>query len=483
MARLVLTRPVEVVNVGLPLFAEAVRAQDRPVQQVEWRIPAGGDPDAVRALCRVHGEAGAAIDAANAEVVRRLDEGVPRLTGVATLGEAVPGVTGRMLLHCGPPLPYAEHCDPLRRSMRAAAVAEGWAADPAGADRLLHDGAVALDAANHHDTVVPMASAVGPSQPALVVDMADGGTRAFAPVNQGPGDVAWFGRDSDAAIDRLRLLADVVGPALRRILDQLGPLDILAVAAQGVTMGDDLHMRTQAATNLLLRTWLPGVAELPDAHRRPVADFLAGNHLFFLNLAMAAAKSLQLWAERVDGSSIVTTMARNGTTFGIKLGGSPRWHLDAAPEVGDALYHSGFGPDCSARDIGDSAVLELTGLGGPAAGGSAAVAAFLGGSMADAAAATEDFRAVCAGTSSRFTLPPMGFAGTPLGVDVRKVVELGITPKVTTGILHATDGGQVGAGVATAPVGPFVAALHDLADRVGDGGGREDGTTPAPAHR
>ncbi len=109
-------------------------------------------------------------------------------------------------------------------------------------------------------------------------------------------------------------------------------------------------------------------------------------------------------------------------------------------------------------------------MGGPAAGGSAAVAAFLGGTMADAAAATEGFRAICAGTSSRFTLPPLDFAGTPLGVDVRKVVELAITPKVTTGILHASAGiGQVGAGVAAAPLDCFVAALHELVGRVSPG--------------
>jgi hypothetical protein len=94
------------------------------------------------------------------------------------------------------------------------------------------------------------------------------------------------------------------------------------------------------------------------------------------------------------------------------------------------------------------------------------VAAFLGGTMADAAAATEGFRSICAGTSSRFTLPPMGFAGTPLGVDVRKVIELGVTPKVTTGILHVSAGtGQVGAGVATAPMECFRAALLELAGK------------------
>ncbi|MGE3285041.1 MAG: DUF1116 domain-containing protein [Pseudonocardia sp.] len=463
---MLLPTEVSVVNIGLPMFADAVRVQNRPVAHVDWRIPAAGDHDDVAALTTLYGAASAGIDAANAEVVRRLDTGVPQLTGVSTVGDAVPGVEGRMLLHCGPPLPYGEHCDPLRRSLRAAAVAEGWATDVAEADALLASGAVTLDAANHHDTVVPMASAIGPSAPVLVVDERESGLRAFAPLNQGPGEVAWFGRETDAAIARLRLLRDAAGPAVAAIVERTGPVDLLAIAAQGITMGDDLHMRTQAATNLLTRAWLPHIAALPDAVRSPFADYLGGNHLFFLNLAMAAAKSLQLWAGQVRGSSIVTTMARNGTTFGIKLAGDDTWHITDAPPVGEALYNAGQGPRTSAPDIGDSAVLELTGMGGPAAGNSPAVASFLGGSMADAAAATEAFGLICAGTSSRFTLPAMGFTGTPLGVDARLVVELGVTPKVTTGILHASDGsGQVGAGVATAPVACFAEAVRALASR------------------
>ena len=156
-------------------------------------------------------------------------------------------------------------------------------------------------------------------------------------------------------------------------------------------------------------------------------------------------------------------MARNGSTLGIKLAGSHAWHLTEAPPIGDALYYSGQGPETSARDVGDSAVLELVGLGGPAAAGSPSVAAFVGGSMSDAASMTAQLDLICVGRSTRFKLPTVGWRGTPVGVDVRKVVELGITPKVTTGILHASDGsGQVGAGVATAPVECFQSALLAL---------------------
>lgn len=471
MAELVLPDEVEVVNVGLPMFADAVRDQGRPVQHVDWRIPAGGDLAAVEILSYLYGEGAAAVDEANAEVVRRLDTGVPFLVAVSLVRDALPDVAEATILHCGPAIEWPAVSDPLRRSMRAAVVDEGWAVDTGEAHRLLETGRVRLEPAHRHDTVVPMASAIGPSAPVFVVDNAgdDGGagTRAFAPINQGPGEVPWFGRDTDAAIERLRLLREVVGPALTHILAATGPVDILSLAAQGIAMGDDLHMRTQATTNLLVRTLLPRIAELPDAGRVEFAGYLSGNHLFFLNLAMAAARSLTLWAEQVPGSSIVTSMVRNGTTFGIRVAGSDTWHITDAPPVGEALYYSGYGPEDAAPDIGDSAVLELVGLGGPAAAGSPAVAAFLGGTMADAAEATEAFREICVAASSRFTLPILGFRGTPLGVDVRRVVESGITPKINTGILHASAGtGQVGAGVATAPLACFTEALVELGRRL-----------------
>jgi len=459
-----LPEKLSVVSAGLPLFADAISAQGRSVQQVDWRIPAGGDATAVAALQQLYGPRAEAIDRANAEVVRRLDEGVPTLVGIATGGDVLPGFGGRTLLHCGPPIAWKDVCDPLRRSMRAATVAEGWAENLTQADRLLATGEVALSPAGDHATVMPMASAIGPSMPMFVVDNEAGGTRAYAPVNQGPGDTAWFGRESDAAIERLRFLRDVAGPMLREIVNATGPIDVMSLAAQGVQIGDDVHMRTQGTTNLLIRNLLPQLAALPDAGRLPLARFLSGNHLFFLNLAMAAARSLTMWAEQVSGSSVVTTMCRNGTTFGLRLAGNDTLYVTDAPPVQNAMYYPGYGPETSAPDIGDSAVLELVGLGGAAAAGSPAVAGFLGGRMADARAVTEDMADTCVSHSSRFILPVWDHRGTPLGVDARHVLDLGLPPRITTGILHASSGaGQVGAGVATAPIACFRDAVLALA--------------------
>lgn len=458
---------VGVVNVGLPLFGDAIAEQGAPVIGVDWRVPAGGQPAAVAALGRLYGIHAERIEAANAEVIRRLDQGIPLLTGITTVAAATPGLPGRTLLHCGPAIGYPDAPDPLRRSMQAAAVAEGWAASPGQADGLLRRGEIGLSPANAHRVVLPMASALGAGAPLYELTNEAGGTTAYAPVSQGPGEVAWFGCATEASIARLVFLREVAAPVIRRIVERDSPLDVLALAAQAVAMGDDVHVRTQAATNLLIREWLPYLAELSGPDGAAFARFLAGNHLFFLTLAMGAARSLTEWAAQVPRSSIVTSMARNGTTFGVRLPGSDQWFLAEAPEVGHALYYPGQGPETSARDIGDSAVLELSGLGAAAAAGSPAVAQLLGGQMRAAADLTERLAAVCAGRSSRFKIPVLDNVGTPLGVDVRKVVELGTTPAVTTGILHRSDGtGQIGAGVAEAPLDCFADALADLDRRL-----------------
>jgi hypothetical protein len=455
---------VRVVNIGLRLLGDAIRSQGHTAVDVDWRIPAGGDETLIRALERLRGPLAARIDRANAEVFRRLDTGTPVLTGLAAAHEVVPMMTDRTVLHCGPPLGWEDFCDPLRRSVRAVVMAEGWATNHEQADDLVDRGEVELDSANGHATVLPMATALGPTSPVFVVENRAGRNHAFAPLNQGPGKNAWFGVDEPEAVERLRWLRDAAGPLLAEAIGLAGPIDIFSLAAQGIQMGDDLHMRTQATGNLLLRDLIGYLVDVGSRHLGDFMRFWSSNHHFFLNVAMAGAKVITDWAAGVPDSSVVVGMARNGTTYGIRLAGmGGRWFIAPAPPVQHAMFYSGFGPEVSAPDIGDSAVLELVGLGGPAAAGAPVVAPFVGGTMADARAVTESLDRISVGLSSRFKIPVLDFRGTPVGVDVRKVVELGITPSVNTGILHATDGiGQVGAGVAEAPIECFQAALMAL---------------------
>ena len=148
----------------------------------------------------------------------------------------------------------------------------------------------------------------------------------------------------------------------------------------------------------------------------------------------------------------------------VQLAGLPdQWFSAPALVVGDPLYRPGFSDADAALDIGDSALVECCGLGGAASAASPSVAAFLGGGMADAAERTYRMERICLAESERFRMPTLDGLGTPLGVDARACVELGETPLINTGILHKNDGGQIGAGVAQAPLAPFREAVLALA--------------------
>jgi Protein of unknown function (DUF1116) len=450
-----LPRSVEAVNLGLSTFADALRDQGAPVVDLDWRPPAA---ELVGVLTRLWGLYGDRIQAANAEVLERVEAAAPYVVAVAPAGEVVPGLREGLLLHSGPPITWPRVCDPQRRALTAAALFEGWASDREDAERRLAAGEIALEPGNEHDHVGPMTGVCSPSMPVWVVEDARSGTRAFSTLNEGPGRTLWFGVGDEEAIERLRFFRDELGPTLARLLDRTGPIDVLGLAAQGLNMGDELHMRSQATGNLLLRELTPAFAAVGGERS---ARFVADNHHFFLNLTMAACKSAWLAVGPVEGSSVVSVMARNGTDMALQLAGLPgRWFTAPAAPVQDTLLRAGFSAEDAALDIGDSAVIECSGLGGMAVAAAPAVAAFFGGDAAVAVARTELMGQICAARSTRFMIAGRG---TPVGIDARLVAELGITPQITTGVLHASAGtGQIGAGVAHQPVEPFRAAVLAL---------------------
>ena len=111
--------------------------------------------------------------------------------------------------------------------------------------------------------------------------------------------------------------------------------------------------------------------------------------------------------------------------------------------------------------------MECCGLGAAASAASPAVAAFLGGGLADAIERTREMGDICVGASERLRIPTLDGEGTPLGVDARACVDIGATPLINTGILHRVDGGQIGAGIARTPLEPIRDALAALVDDLG----------------
>ncbi|HEV8153648.1 MAG TPA: DUF1116 domain-containing protein, partial [Solirubrobacteraceae bacterium] len=176
-AELDVPRRVEAVNVGLATFGEAIRDQHATAVDVDWRPPAGGDPEAIAALERLWGAHGETVRAANERVLVRLGEAAPRAVGVARAGDVIEVLAERTLLHSGPPVEPPRLADPQRRALVAACLFEGWASDRRAAGRLVDDGEVALFCGNEHDHVGPMTGVCSPSMPVWVVEDEASGAR------------------------------------------------------------------------------------------------------------------------------------------------------------------------------------------------------------------------------------------------------------------------------------------------------------------
>ena len=214
--------------------------------------------------------------------------------------------------------------------------------------------------------------------------------------------------------------------------------------AQALRMGDEMHQRNVAASALLARApdAAPGAGRARTPRSRGVAEFIAGNDQFFLNLAMAAGKAIADPCLGIAGSTMVATMARNGTDFGIRVAGlGDRW-FTAPVNCPSGLYFPGFGPDDANPDMGDSAIVETIGLGGFAMAASPAVVALRrrGRPRRRRSRVTEEMAEICLGEHPHFRIPTLDERGTPVGIDVRKVVETGITPLINTGIAGKTPG-------------------------------------------
>ncbi|MBI2207090.1 MAG: DUF1116 domain-containing protein [Candidatus Rokubacteria bacterium] len=466
-----ITTTPRVVNVGVETFADAIRATGGEVVHTDWRPPGAGEAETAWALAWLTGDAddpdsaGSRVDRANREAVQRVIDATPRVRGIRR-ADAVWPALGRTLMHAGPPIAWDRMCGPMQGAVVGAVLYEGWAKTPDEAQALAASGGIAFAPCHHFGAVGPMAGIISPSMPVWVVENAAGGTVAYATLNEGLGKVLRFGAYDAEVLDRLRWIERVLAPGLAQAIEESGvAIDLRGIVARALHMGDEVHNRNVAATSLLFRA-LAGPLTRSRLDRRTVAeilDFIDGNNHFFLNLSMAAAKAALVAAHGVEASSLVTTMARNGVEFGIRVSGlGDRW-FTAPAEVPDGLYFTGYSAADAAPDLGDSAITETAGLGGFSMATAPAMVEFVGGSAETARAATTSMYEITLARHPAFTLPVLGFQGAPVGIDVRAVVDTGIRPLINTGIAHRRAGvGQIGAGIVRAPMACVEAALLAL---------------------
>jgi Protein of unknown function (DUF1116) len=353
----------------------------------------------------------------------------------------------------------------MRAGVVGAALLEGWASSPEDAERMADAGEIAFAPCHHHDAVGPMAGIISASMPLIVAEDPVTGARAYTNLNEGAGRALRYGALGEDVMERLRWMNERLGPSLRAALRDLDePIDLKSVTAQALQMGDECHSRNVASSALLTRALAPALARHADIGGVEALDFLRTNDYWFLNFSMVASKLGTIAGHGVEGSTVVTTFARNGVTVGIRVSGlGDAWFTAPAAEI-EGLYFPGYGPEDANPDIGDSAITETYGLGGFALAAAPAIVGFVGGTTAEAIRASEDMATITVGRHREYQLPVLGFAGSPVGIDVRKVLDTGLEPVITTGIAHREPGiGQIGAGLTRAPMECFAKALDAFA--------------------
>ncbi|MBO0848569.1 MAG: hypothetical protein J2P20_03840, partial [Pseudonocardia sp.] len=73
----------------------------------------------------------------------------------------------------------------------------------------------------------------------------------------------------------------------------------------------------------------------------------------------------------------------------------------------------------------------------------------------------KEMATITVGRHHEVLLPALDLAGSPVGIDVRAVVDSGVRPMMTTGISHREPGiGQIGAGITQMPMACFADALR-----------------------
>lgn len=459
-----------IINIGLTSFTESILAYGGRTVQCDWKPAAGGNKKLIRILNQLSKME--EIEKANNEVIDKMKNALPFLVDVVPAKSVIEILNGRVLLHAGPPIEYKNMTGPMQGSCIGAVLFEGWAEDGKSARELLKKGGVKFTPCHHVNAVGPMGGITSGNMPVLVVKNKLDGSIGYCIMNEGIGKVLRFGAFSEEVVNRLIWMRDSLGPVLSKALQRKeGGLNLNVLIAKAITMGDEFHQRNIAATLNFLKEITPLITELDidQKEKYSVIKFLADTDQFFLNIMMAASKSIVDCARKVTSGTVVTTMARNGQNFGVRISGMGDEWFTAPVNTPNGLYFTGYSEGDANPDIGDSAITETVGVGGMAMVAAPGVTRFIGaGGFHDALKISNEMDEICISNNSNWSIPTWDFKGACLGIDARKVVATGITPLINTGIAHKKMGvGQIGAGTVRAPLDCFEKAIIAYAKKLG----------------
>ncbi|MBT3670592.1 MAG: DUF1116 domain-containing protein [Chloroflexi bacterium] len=407
------------------------------------------------------------INQANEKVVNKIMAARPMLTGLGIARDVVPGMKENLIMHAGPPIEWEKMSGPMRGGVIGAILFEKLAKDEKQAIEMVEAGEIEFSPCHHHDSVGPMAGVISSSMMVYIVENETDGNKAYSNLNEGYGKVLRYGAYSPEVLEKLSWMNDVMGPLLAEALSDGEGLDIRALLAEALHMGDEGHNRNKAGSLIFTKLLAPRIAKISKdgSVASEIIQFLGDNALSVLNPVMAACKAMCDAGHGIEGSTVVTTMARNGTEFGIRVSGLGDKWFTAPVEQPNGLYFPGYTSEDASGDIGDSTITETSGIGAFAMAAAPAIVTFISGTPQDALNATLEMYEITTSEHSHFTIPSLDFRGTPTGIDIRKVIELGIPPRVNTGIAHKDAGvGQIGAGLVRPPMAIFEKALIAFAE-------------------
>ncbi len=464
---------LRVAAIGVEAFDQALKDTDTPFVRLDWKPPAGGDTDLVGTLFAldtgcIDENGQSLIDAANKTVFDRIVQGQPTLKRIRPAHECIKGMTKNTILHAGPPIRWEDMCGPMRGAFMGAIRYEGLAETDEEAATMMASGKIIYGPNHERSAVGPMTGMISYSMPVFVVENETFGNTAYCSINEGIGKVMRFGANGPEVIERLHWLEKDVAPALDEAIQAIGGVNLKNIIAQSLAMGDEMHQRNVAASLNFYKAIADPLHEVlkKRTNGNRIVDFIASkNEQFFLNLAMAASKSIMDPCREVPYSTVITAMSRNGVNFGINVSALGDQWFQAPCLNPNALYFPGFSEKDANPDMGDSAIVECIGIGGFAMGSAPAVVRFVGaGGLADAQRYTNSMGEITVGRNPALAMPNMDFAGVPTGIDIRKVVATGILPVINTGVAHRGIG-QVGAGIVNPPPQIMAEALRAFAKK------------------
>ncbi|MCL1994305.1 MAG: DUF1116 domain-containing protein [Spirochaetes bacterium] len=452
------------INLGLDRFYDDLKEQKVKTVQVNWKPPAANQDKIDRFLAGFKKDRAAA----NKKAVKRIEEAEVFLIDAGIAKDTLPGMKDKMILHAGPPVTWERMCGPMRGAVIGAIQYEGWAKSEAEAEKLAATGEITYEPNHHHQAVGPMAGIISPTMPVFIMENRKHGNFAYTNMNEGLGKVLRFGANSEAVITRLHWMRDVLYPVMKDAVKLSGGIDWKTLVVQSLQSGDDCHNRNRNCTALFAKTIASYIA-MCDYSKKDLHDvlkFIDNTEHFSLNLTMAMCKASADAAAGIEGSTIVTAMCRNGTDFGIRLSGTGDEWFVAPANTPVGLFFPGFTQEDANPDIGDSTITETIGIGGFSMAAAPAIVKFVGGTVKDSLNFTLEMYEITETENENFKIPALDFRGSPTGIDLVKVLETGILPRINTGMAHKKPGiGQVGAGLVQAPIDCFIKAAEYLQSR------------------